>query len=90
VIENQITPLTFSNFDIAGIDSNRDYLIYRIIKLLEKNQGHLEHANTPGVAIETFSQHDLNKGLVLYHAPKKIGINPIEFSFTFIGKTFKF
>lgn len=84
VIENQITPLTFSNFDIAGIDSSREYLIYRIIKSLEKNQGHLEHANTPGVAIETFSQNDLNKGLVLYHAPKKIGVYPIEFLFTFI------
>ncbi len=51
---------------------------------MEKNQGHLEHANQPGISIDTFSQYDLNKGLVLYHAPKKIGIYPIEFSFTFI------
>ena len=84
VIENQLTPLTFSNFDIAGIDSTREYLIYRVIKKLEKTHGQLEHSSNPGVSIETFSQNDLNKGYVLYHSPKEIGIHPKEFSFTFI------
>ena len=85
VIENQATPLTFSNFDIAGIDTNREYLIYRIIKGLEKNQGQLEHASRPGVPIETFTQNDLNRGLIIYHSPREIGVSPVEFSFTFIG-----
>ncbi len=80
--------MTFSNFDIAGIDSSREYLIYRIIKNLEKNQGLLEHANSPGVPIETFTQNDLNKGLILYSSPKEIGVSPQEFLFTFIGITF--
>ena len=84
VIENQITPLTFSNFDIAGIDSSREYLMYRIIKSLGKNEGQLEHANYPGIPIETFTQKDLNKGLILYHSPKEIGPNPKEFFFTFV------
>lgn len=86
VIENQITPLTFSNFDIAGIDSTREYLIYRIIKSLEKDQGQLEHVNKPGVSVQTFTQQDLNAGLILYYSPKEIGISPREFLFTFIGK----
>lgn len=84
VIENQITPLTFSNFDIAGIDSTREYLMYRIIKSLAKGEGQLEHANHPGIPIETFTQKDLNKGLILYHSPKEIGPNPKEFFFTFV------
>ncbi|CAF0709358.1 unnamed protein product [Brachionus calyciflorus] len=84
VIENQITPLTFSNFDIAGIDSSRDYLIYRIIKTLDKSQGQLEHAANPGIPIDTFTQADLNKGLILYHSPKEIGVNVREFFFTFV------
>jgi hypothetical protein len=84
VIENQFTPLTFSNFDIAGIDSSREYLIYRVIKPLGRNQGQLEHSNNPGVSIDTFSQHDLNKGYILYHSPKEIGIHTKDFSFTFI------
>ncbi len=84
VIENQLTPLTFSNFDIAGIDSTREYLIYRVIKRLEKDQGQLEHAESPGVAIDTFSQEQLNKGHILYNSPKEIGITTKEFSFTFI------
>ncbi len=86
VIENQMTPFTFSNFDIAGIDSNREYLVYRIIKPLEKTQGQLEHSSRPGVSIQTFTQNDLNKGYVLYNAPKEVGVNPKEFSFTFVGK----
>lgn len=84
VIENQITPLTFSNFDIAGIDSTREYLMYRIIKSLGKREGQLEHANHPGIPIETFTQKDLNKGMILYHSPKEIGPNPKEFFFTFV------
>jgi hypothetical protein len=52
---------------------------------LEKNQGLLEHANSPGVPIETFTQNDLNKGLILYSSPKEIGVSPQEFLFTFIG-----
>ena len=84
VIENQLTPLTFSNFDIAGIDSSRAYLIYKVIKKLGKEQGQLEHASNPGVSIDTFSQHELNKGSILYHSPKEIGLHTKEFSFTFI------
>lgn len=85
MIENQITPLTFSNFDIAGIDITREYLIYKIIKSLEKDQGQLEHANRPGVSVQTFTQHDLNAGHILYYSPKEIGAAPREFFFTFIG-----
>lgn len=84
VIENQITPFTFSNFDIAGIDSNREYLVYKIIKNLDRNQGQLEHSTRPGISLETFTQSDLNKGHILYHAPKEIGFYPKEFSFSFI------
>jgi hypothetical protein len=85
VIENQVTPFTFSNFDIAGIDSNRQYLVYKIIKPLEKNQGQLEHNSKPGVPVEIFTQNDLNRGFVLYHSPREIGIYPKDFAFTFIG-----
>jgi hypothetical protein len=85
VIENQMTPFTFSNFDIAGIDSGREYLVYRIIKPLEKNQGQLEHSAKPGVSIQTFTQNDLNKGFVLYNAPREIGVSAKEFTFTFVG-----
>jgi hypothetical protein len=85
VIENQVTPFTFSNFDIAGIDSNRQYLVYKIIKPLEKNQGQLEHSSKPGVPVEIFTQNDLNRGFVLYHSPREIGIYPKDFAFTFIG-----
>ncbi len=85
VVESQITPLTFSNFDIAGIDSSREYLIYRIVKGLENEHGHLEHADRPGISIDTFTQSDLNKGLILYVSPKEIGVHPKELFFTFIG-----
>jgi len=50
----------------------------------ETIQGQLEHSNNPGVSIDTFSQHDLNKGYILYHSPKEIGIHTKDFSFTFI------
>lgn len=88
VIENQITPLAYSNFDIAGIDSNRDYLVYKVIKGLEKNQGQLEHSGKPGVPIDTFTQSDLNKGLILYYSPREIGTIAKDFMFTFVGKNF--
>ena len=81
-----MTPLTFSNLEIAGIDSSKDYLVYRIIKNLEENVGQIEHASNPGVAINNFTQGDLNKGLILYSSPKEIGLYPREFYFTFIGK----
>ena len=86
VLENQLTPLAFSNFDIAGIDSSREYLMYRIIKALDKAQGQIEHVNQPGIPIEKFTQNDLNKGFILYRSPKEIGVNPREFTFSFVGK----
>ena len=70
VIEGQLTPLAPANFDTAGIDSSREHLIYRLIKPLDLDQGQLEHAQRPGLAIHTFTQRDLNKGLVLYSAPR--------------------
>ena len=74
-----------AHVDIAGIDSNRQYLVYKIIKPLEKNQGQLEHSTKPGVPVEIFTQNDLNRGFVLYHSPREIGIYPKDFAFTFIG-----
>ena len=54
------------------------------LKGLEKDQGQLEHANKPGSSIDTFTQADLNKGLVLYYSPKEIGTVPRDFLFTFV------
>jgi hypothetical protein len=86
-IEGEIVALSFSNFEVAGIDSSRDYLTYRIIKSLDsvnKNQGQLEHVDKPGVVITTFSQADLNRGAIVYRAPTRIGDRARDFSFTFI------
>lgn len=60
--------------------------MYRIIKALDKAQGQIEHVNQPGIAIEKFTQNDLNKGFILYRSPKEIGVNPREFTFSFVGK----
>ena len=58
------------------------------MKKLEKDQGQLEHASKPGIAVESFTQSDLNKGLIIYFSPKEIGVHPKEFLFTFIGRNF--
>lgn len=60
--------------------------MYRIIKGLDKAQGQIEHVNQPGLAIEKFTQNDLNRGFILYRSPKEIGVNPREFTFSFVGK----
>lgn len=58
------------------------------MKPLEKNQGQLEHSSKPGVHIEVFTQNDLNRGLILYHSPREVGIYPKDYTFTFIGELF--
>jgi hypothetical protein len=85
-IEAQHTPLASANFDVAGIDSTREHLVYRVIKPLERNQGQLEQKSRPGVSVDTFTQAELNRGLVLYVAPKEIGTVARDFLFTFVGK----
>jgi hypothetical protein len=88
-IEGQLTPLASVNFDVAGIDSSREHLVYRVIKALERAQGQLEHKSRPGVVIDTFTQADLNRGLVMYQAPKEIGTAARDFLFTFVGKSMR-